>query len=327
MRGGALLESALARTLARTRRGIVFAGHGVTRKRAADIDPRIEHLHMPLETLTEIVDLLEELEFDFLPMEQVVALVRQRRRHTKHWVCFTFDDGYQNNLDVLLPFFAARQIPFTVVVSTHHVATGERFPTWWLRYAQLVGRLHEDAQAFFEREMRLRSWADHERAFGRVLASLRDDERRAAARYTEDAPLSVDELRRLARHPLVHIGSHAHHHAILHAHQDEHVVHHELDESLRLLREWDVARTPVFCWPNGDWSPRWARVVESRGFPLGLLSSAGFVTPRTHPQMVPRFWLSSARRTRLLSFLALAGDVGVRATGRRPPPSELSTLQ
>lgn len=322
-------DAALRRMLRSRRAGIIFASHGVAtsfRNRAT------EEVHIPFEDFRDIVDLLQQLDFDFLSMEEVIALARNGFRHPKHWVHLTFDDGYQNNCDVIHPFLAGRNVPFSVFVSTHYVQTGDRFPTFWLRLAEeldlplqtafpehSLGR--DPARSLFESALHFARFQQHFNTVERVKALFSPEQLSKLPEHQNDAPMSVESLKALAADPRVHIGSHSHHHVIFHQDQDPGVARDNLLESIRLLRdEWRVSRDVTFCFPNGDWAPQWVELLRSTGIPLAFCSATGFVDQAVEPLLMPRFWLSNVRRVRLICALAVIGNNSLYAFGRRPPP-------
>ena len=320
----ALAEAVLRRLLPVAGRGIIFAGHGVAR---GFTSRKVEKVHLPFEDFAAIVALLKRLDYDFLAMDQVVALSRNGFRHRKHWVHLTFDDGYQNNFDVIYPFLKERGIPFSVFVSTHYVETRERFPTFMLGLAQELGLpLAETfagadaARTVFDKHLHYASFDRHREIEAQVKSLFPNGDEWASPDWYNDAPIELDDLKAMARDPLVHIGSHSHHHIIYHDGQDPSVARENLAESLRLLTsEWGVSGNPTFCYPNGDWAPQWAEMVRELGFPLGFPNITGFVDKSVSPMMMPRFWLSTQSRALLTCTLSVFGNQVLRLFGRLPP--------
>lgn len=308
--------------------GLLLAGHGVAER---FVDRQVEEVHIDRDAFIATIDMLQTLGFDFIDTDQLIMLSRSGWRHSRPWVHLGFDDGYHNNLTVVLPILAARNIPFAVYASTYHIETGDRFPTFWLRFAEHVGvDLHDvfpgrdigaggNVEAF-QRVLRFGSLHDQLAAVSRIKDILSPEQMAQLDTFENDRPMTVDELQELGRHPLVHIGSHSHHHVVLHADQDPSTVRAELTTSRqRLADDWQITATPTFCYPNGDTALPWQDMAAAIGYPLGFGSDSGFVEPGADPQLLPRFFLSTPRRALVASLLALVGNRIMPALGRPRP--------
>lgn len=155
---------------------------------------------------------------------------------TKGSFAITFDDGYADNLHVALPILDELGIPATFYVTTGKILSGE--PFWWDQVARLLeqaGRMEPGRRVL---ELRCgestRSWAPSTAAeltetqrlltcwfqsqlpeeIDETIKQL-EDFTGSVAKTEPDRPMTPDELRELARHPLATIGSHTRTHANL----------------------------------------------------------------------------------------------------------------
>lgn len=316
-----MVNRILAQALRLKRTGIVFAGHGV----ASSYQSRfVEEVHIPFEDFKAVISTLEDLEFDFLSMEQVIGLSKTGFRHNKHWVHLTFDDGYQNNFDLLYPYLKSKQIPFTVFVSTYNIETADRFPTFWVRLAYELkrdlnqalgwpsGEMKENRE--YQKRVNFASPSDHEKYIDNLRAMIAPSE---VAKYYNDKPISLADLKTMAADPLVHIGSHSHKHILFHPKQDIATMKYNLQHSREVLKSnWSVEADPTFCYPNGDHDNETAKLTEAAGFPMSFTSKSGFIDTNTKAQLMPRFWLSNPRRTLQICTLSLLGNSGLKLVGR-----------
>lgn len=146
----------------------------------------------------------------------------------------TFDDGYADNLHVLLPIAEKFEAPITVFVTSGILEDGRGF--WWDRLAQLILQ-QTDPQAMLDIEIggsplkiRLRGagcweltlFAIHRRLRGldptaieTELKALEETFGSTSCRYDVPAPLTAEEIRLLSSHPLVTIGCHTVDHPLL----------------------------------------------------------------------------------------------------------------
>ena len=67
---------------------------------------------------------------------------RLREEDERRFVCFTFDDGYRDNLEYAYPLFRRRGIPLTLYVPTDFPdGDGE---LWWIALEEVVPRADEN---------------------------------------------------------------------------------------------------------------------------------------------------------------------------------------
>lgn len=145
----------------------------------------------------------------------------------------TFDDGYRSVLTRALPVLDRYGIPAVVFACTGPIARGERF---W--YDALAAREGDAAVAL----LKARPYEEWRR---RTVAAGT-----AAGPDDPNAPLTVDELRALAAHPLIEIGAHTVDHPIL-AMAPPEVQEREIAGSRDTLALWLGAAPALFAYPNG----------------------------------------------------------------------------
>jgi peptidoglycan/xylan/chitin deacetylase (PgdA/CDA1 family) len=167
----------------------------------------------------------------------------------RKFVCFTFDDGYRDNLVNALPVFEKYEVPLAVNITTAYSdRTG--FP-WWYALEELLcsrdhfvfrdeGRRHEFAlgtkiEAFNALEtisqlIRSCGFDRHEE----VLADIFEGAPTDLLQRTRDLILDWDEVSTLDAHPLVTIGSHGIHH-LTSSRLDDVALREELAGSKRIL--------------------------------------------------------------------------------------------
>jgi peptidoglycan/xylan/chitin deacetylase (PgdA/CDA1 family) len=305
------VKDLLAKALAWKKTGIIFAGGGVTTQYRSTF---VENNHLPFKNLQGIVQTLESLKFDFLSMDQVIELSKKKFRYHKHWVHLSFDDGYQNNFDLLYPYLSGKQIPFSVFVSTHNIESQERFPGFLVRLAFYQKRDLARAMELkrgqaknirdFTMRMNYASPAEHERYVKNLLHLIPAEE---LPEYYNDKPCSLFNLTQMARDPLVHIGSHSHKHLYFHAKQETPFMQYNLNHSRQLLRDaWKLTQNPTFSFPGGVYTHRAAGLAQHAGYPLSFTKRSGVVNSSTHPQLVPRFVMSDPQHVLRTCALAVA---------------------
>lgn len=228
-------------------------------------------------------------------------------------VVVTFDDGYADNLYNALPALEAAAVPATVFVTTGSL--GREY--WWDELARLVARsesvpalkeswararqdgpsvgARDPGPSLQDRGALLLAMAMEARALpaadrGRVLERLRSDLADASPGEAIHRALSVDELRELADHAIVDIGSHTVSHPSL-ADLPPEEQRAEVVQSGHALSRITGAAVVTLSYPNGSYSSETLRIVREAGFLAACSSVPDLATPRAEPLALPRLWV------------------------------------
>jgi peptidoglycan/xylan/chitin deacetylase (PgdA/CDA1 family) len=283
-------------------RGMIFALHSVVDDGTFYPD---HTLRCPTGQLERSLRWLKDEGLDFVPLDEAVRRLDGDDR--RPFACFTFDDGYADNLTRALPVMEKFNAPFTVFVTTGMIT--REIDAWWFGLAALV-RSHDRIELpapglRFECPDRPRK----KHAFKSIETLVHKDFsllphlRQAIANSTIDCralvdreALTRDQLRRLAQHPLVTIGGHTATHPNL-AHVSASGVHWEMAENRGFLQ--DVTGQPVehFAYPFGHeraCGEREARICREVGFRTAVTTRAGalFAEHAHGLHALPRNWLS-----------------------------------
>jgi peptidoglycan/xylan/chitin deacetylase (PgdA/CDA1 family) len=199
--------------------------------------------------LDAILGWMKEQAYDFITLDQVPGRLGKPGR--RKFVCFTFDDGYRDNLRNALPIFERYGIPFTVNITTAY-SDHTDFP-WWYALEDLLcskdqfifsyeGRRHgfslgtegEKLAAFESISQAIRSCGPerHEELIDDIFEEAPSD----LLRRARDLIMDWDEVAILDRHPLVTMGSHGVHH-LTSSRLDSVALKQELAGSKRILEQ------------------------------------------------------------------------------------------
>jgi peptidoglycan/xylan/chitin deacetylase (PgdA/CDA1 family) len=63
--------------------------------------------------------------YHVVPLKDVITLLKKREKITRSVVVVTFDDGYYNNLDCVLPVVKRFSIPITIFLTTNYADLGK----------------------------------------------------------------------------------------------------------------------------------------------------------------------------------------------------------
>jgi peptidoglycan/xylan/chitin deacetylase (PgdA/CDA1 family) len=114
-----------------------------------------------------------------------------------------------------------------------------------------------------------------------------------------DRPLTVNELRDFARHPLVHLGNHTANHAILTNYTVDEARAQILDAQ-RALVEMTGTSPCSIAYPNGGYNEQIEQICRENGLPIGFT-----IKPRKNPLPLDS---ASPRLSALSRFVPHAGS-------------------
>jgi peptidoglycan/xylan/chitin deacetylase (PgdA/CDA1 family) len=210
-------------------------------------------------------------------------------------MCITFDDGYRNNHDVVVPILRRHGLRATFFVSTRFI--DERRPFWWDRIAYLVKRSPRERLALaYPHDLVFDLRSDREAAVTTLCALVKTTygldierllgelstaagvpwERELERRIADDLLLTWDQVRGL-RDAGMEVQSHTATHRVL-ATMARAEVDADLAEARRVL-EREIA-TPVHAlsYPCGDpieHDPDLVEGVRAAGYQFGFAACGG----------------------------------------------------
>lgn len=200
--------------------GAIFVLHRV-RERDPELRFEVNHRNsIAPHRFEQLLDTLESAGVSVVSLDE--AMVRLAASRMDRFACLTFDDGYRDNHDTLLPILEARRLPATVYVAPG-LLDGTA-PLWWYALDEAIAR-ESYLRLPLPTEIRLDTGnaVSKQRAFETIAhvmvsspASTRDGVLRAlAARYGMDAQalaarhmMDWAALHSLAASPFVEIGAH-----------------------------------------------------------------------------------------------------------------------
>lgn len=316
--------------------GLVLFGHGVTLHKN---DPFIEKLHLDFNQFAAIIDWYQKIGFHFISMDELIQISQKKFSYPAPWIHLTFDDGYRNNFTVIHPFLREKKIPWSVFVSTRHIAENERFYTYRLRCALMKTtqpvnfpeyQLHLPVRADLPRRIEFigkiisvfkTMGKSQVRQFMHKIDALLSPEEwtQFNHQFASDAVISVAELKELGLTKGVHVGSHGHNHFVLNDNLSVAEIADEMEQSKRWLETTLQSQNLTFCYPNGketDFSERTRRISVQNGYRLGFTAPYQPVFPDTDPQLIPRISFPETMDFARHQLLGLVIPDWIKQTGK-----------
>jgi peptidoglycan/xylan/chitin deacetylase (PgdA/CDA1 family) len=277
--------------------GIVFMLHHVTPEAPGAFDPN-RILRVTPTFLDSVIGQVLAAGFDVLSLDdahdRLKMVARDRRTPTRPFACFTFDDGYKDNLVHAYPVFKRRNLPFTIYVPTDYPGgTGD---LWWLALERVV---REAPAMVVQMEGQLRTFqchtaAEKDQAFHDIywwLRSIPEDRARQVVQdlvggigfksstLCTDLIMTWDQIRTLASDPLVTIGAHTKRHFAL-AKLPTNVVEEEIRGSIARLEAELGTKVRHFSFPYGDetsCAEREYRIAAEAGMLTAVTTRKGMI--------------------------------------------------
>ena len=232
------------------------------------------------------------------------------------FVVLTFDDGYRDLIEHVLPVLERHRAPMTAYVTSGFAESSAR--VWWVELEEFIRRLDRiDVIALGRRlEAPCGDAREKERAFRDLYWLLRDGSEEEVLRVSlslcakagvEPLPLTSSlcldwrELAQLARHELVTIGAHSATHARL-AKLDAGACAREMADSRAAIAREIGVDARHFCYPVGDATSAGKRefhLARDLGFASAVTTRPGmiFAEHRDHLRALPRLSINGRHQT------------------------------
>lgn len=239
----------------------------------------------------------------------------------KRFVCFSFDDGYKDNLSLMAPLAAAYQIPVTVFVTSGGMM-GELSYEWgglaeYIRHHDhiAIGNFEAPLVMAGQKQMAYRAIArlyleEYDRWQPLVHAFLSRQKIDLKA-CTERDFMGAGEVRQLSQNPMIEIGGHTLTHPMLsHLSTEEALT--EIVRNRADLQKLTGQSIDCFAYPYGGPLACGARefdLARQAGYKLAVTTQTGMISTghkrRLHD--LPRINVSGAYETPAMIDLYLSG--------------------
>ncbi len=244
-------------------RGVIFMLHNVHPDPPREFEPN-RILTITPDFLETVVRQVIGEGFDVLSLDEVGVRLKDRD-NKRPFACFTFDDGYRDNRDFAYPIMKRFKVPFTVYVPSEFPAGNANL--WWLTLEDVI-RSTSEVSVQMQGDMityATSTVAEKDRAFNEIywwMRTIPEDRARAVvddlaasirldpSERARELLLNWDELREIAKDPLVTIGAHTrNHYALAKLPRDKAYL--EMSESITTLEKKLGRPVRHFSYPYG----------------------------------------------------------------------------
>jgi poly-beta-1,6-N-acetyl-D-glucosamine N-deacetylase len=222
---------------------------------------------------------LKQNGYVFITAEQMIDILKGNLEAPVGAVWITFDDGWQENVDNVVPVAVKDKVPVTFFISTDPV---ENIGAFWWTYAFEFKNYLPDPYCKNVKKL----WRIDENKRRQIIDDLIQ---RFSSKVTREA-MTIQDVKNIANIPQMTIGSHTVHHVIDINCTDE-MLDQEIQESKQKLEGWIQKRITTFSYPNGDYDKREKKILMKYGIELAATTDNRFVTPKDDLYYVPRFWV------------------------------------
>jgi len=239
--------------------------------------------------------------FEIVPIDEITTVTGEKK------LCaFTFDDGWHDNYDTAFAILKKYRVPATIFIPVNLVSRPRAywFQNLWELASQVIS--HDHREQFIE-YFRNRAPFWHPTGIGPdQIYDLANELKKLPARELDtivqkgyellgikldstDTIMKWEHMREMGRSGIT-FGSHGMHHNILtQLSYDEKCE--EVAKSLDVLRHAEVAVTPFFSYPNGNWDAEAVSLVKQAGYKGAVTTELGFNETFTNPYLLKRVGL------------------------------------
>lgn len=233
-----------------------------------------------------------------ISVDQLNSYIRDGKRLPPNPAVITFDDGYTKFDNRVIPTLEKYKIPATVYMSTKLMENGD--PPYEFRLASALVSSSEVQIKISNKNInyRLSSKTDIIEAYNTIRDLSKDSkakvQRRIVTEIGESSDLtgkimSTEEIKMLAEHPLITVGSHGHEHipfSTLTAKEQKTNIETCRDRLTELLGE----PPKHFSFPYGSFNDSAIQAVREAGFETAVTTQSRPVSPRDwgRPYTIPR---------------------------------------
>ncbi|QYZ65426.1 MAG: polysaccharide deacetylase family protein [Gammaproteobacteria bacterium (ex Lamellibrachia satsuma)] len=311
----------------------IFTIHGVMDTHAEDASWEPLRPQLSPEYLERTLKLFSRY-YNFVTLDEAIAILKGRLPAKPNCCVFTFDDGYRNNATHALPVLQKYGVPAVFYITTGH--TEEQRPFWVdrldyaLQFADINGKTirHKETEITidnssrhalsksFARLRRILKHADMpdiemRNYFDQLAGSLEKQSGRSINQIMMNDPwssiLTWDEVVDVSRTNEVTIGSHTVDHVRLGQTEAE-ASRDQVVRSKKAIEKAIGESCRHFCYPNGSWDQQAVDILKETGYTSAVTTDVGVNDPGDNLFKLKRFSISGNKDPLFLLAIDVVKD-------------------
>lgn len=252
------------------------------KRKAQSEDLLVLCFHNPKrKVFARIITWLKKHGFIIVSAGDVIEFYKQEKPLPRGAVWLTFDDGWRENLQNVLPVLEEQKVHAEIFISTGAVESG----VFWWTYAENFRHLLPEK---FKNNVNL-LWKASEEERKKTISELHEKIKDKIKREA----LTIDEVKQISKSQYVTIGSHTVNHAITPNCTDVELTS-ELALSKQQLENWTGKKINTFAYPNADHTEREEAFLKAAGYEIAVIVSNRFANKKDNPYRIPRMVMGEA---------------------------------
>lgn len=228
------------------------------------------YYHAPIaEGVEKIIVFYQKRGYRFISVEELLEIMKAGQSVNERLAFLSLDDGWKQNFE-LLPIIEKYQVPICIFVSTQPVVEGN---FWW----EYVGKVRDKDGV---NEFKLLPYEEFYCQLAEMKKTL----------TLPRSAMTIDDVKKISKHPLVSIQAHTVNHPILTSVPDD-VLEKELRDSKRILEDWTGKKIIAFSYPNGRNTIRESEMAR-KYFDIAFTTIQQHISIEDDIMLLPRYSLT-----------------------------------
>lgn len=207
--------------------------------------------------------------YRFITVKELMGVMKTRKPVKERLAFISLDDGWRQNFE-LLPIIEKYNVPICIFVATEPVESGN---FWW----EFVGKTRDKRGV---EDFKTLQYKEFYQQLAEIKKSIK----------LERSAMTIDEVKIIAKHPLVSVQAHTVNHPILTTQPDD-VAEFELKESKKILKEWIGNDIVAFSYPNGRNTQREAELA-AKFYEIAFTTIQRHIDISDDIMLLPRYGLT-----------------------------------
>ena len=239
------------------------------------------YFHNPNKRLFEFcVKWLLENNYTIISSDHLTQIMKEKKDYTPGMVWISFDDGWKENLNNVIPLVKKYKIPVTLFISTHAVENEGIF--WW---SYVCKERSEQNSSLPEQVLKqpINIWKLSREKREQIFSYLRKKYQSSICREV----ITIKDIKELSKLPEITLGSHTVHHPLLETFSTE-KLEKEIVESKEKLEQWSNRKIKYFSFPHGSVHPDVNQYLKKYHYNLAFIGGKEMITPKSLIYRMPR---------------------------------------